>query len=130
MKIEFKMVLQVCADTRTVGNQLDTVLTQLLCRTNARNLEQLHRIDRTAGQNDFAGCANLMPLAAAFIFNANRTLAFKKDARCQRFFDDPQIGPFARTIEIGFGGRAARAISCGHIHPAKALLPKSVIVFG
>ena len=93
LKIAFKMVLQICADTRTVSDQLDTVLTQLLCRTNARNLEQLYGIDRTTGQNDFAGCANLMPLAAAFIFNANRTLPFKKDARCQRFFDDAQIGP-------------------------------------
>ncbi len=71
-----------------------------------------------------------MQLARLFIFDADRACALKQDPRRQSLFDDPKVGPLARLIQIGFGRRTARAVPHGHIHPAKAFLSVTVIVFG
>ena len=130
LKVELKVILQVRADARAVCAHFNPELFQLLCRADARQLEQLNRIDRAARQDDFACGAKLIQLAIALIFNANSACAFKQDPRRQCLFNDPQVGPLARLIQIGLGRRTARAVPHRHIHPAKAFLGIAIIVFG
>ena len=130
LEIEFEMILQICANTGPVCAHCYAVALQLVCRADAGKLQQLDRIDRPARKDDLACGAQLMHLARLFIFHADSARAFEQDACRQRMFDNVKIGPLAGFIQIGFGRRTARAVSHGHVHPAKAFLGIAVIVFG
>ncbi len=54
LEIEFEMVLQILADAGQRAHDLDAELAQFRFGTDAGEFQQLRRIDRSAGENDFA----------------------------------------------------------------------------
>ncbi len=77
------MVLQVGADARHVGDDLDAVLAQQRRGPEAGKLHQLRRIERSARKDDFAGARGVLLLTLQ-IFDAGRALALEQHARRER----------------------------------------------
>ena len=52
-RADVEMVLQVMADARRIGHDLDAMSAQFRCRADAGQHQQLRRVDRAAAQDDF-----------------------------------------------------------------------------
>ena len=80
LDVDLEVVLQVLADARQVGDDLDPERAQLGRRADARELEQLRRVDRAAAQDDLAAARDLAPAApGARVLDAGRAAALEHD---------------------------------------------------
>ena len=84
LEIELKVILQVLAHTRSIGNDFDTVFAQFGRGTNAGQLQQLRRIDRSGRYDHLAARTHGLRLVALHITDADRPALLKDDPRCQR----------------------------------------------
>ncbi len=98
------MVLQVLADARPVGDDIDAERAQFRRRTDARELQELRRIDRPAAKNDLAPRANLMLASIAPVLDADGAAPLEGDLRRERVRDDLEVAAFHRRAKIGVGG--------------------------
>ena len=55
LDVDLEVVLEVLADARQVGDDRDAERREVRRRPDARQLEQLRRVDRAAGEDDLAG---------------------------------------------------------------------------
>ena len=100
LDVQLKMVLQVLTDTRAVRHNVDPVFRQMGRRANARQHQQLGRIDRRRGQYHLATGAQHFAGAAAQHLYTHRAAIFDHDALRQRadhldiarLLGRPQIG--------------------------------------
>ncbi len=74
------MVLQIVADARQLVHHLDAVRAQVPGRADARELEELRRVDGAAGEHDLAPrlCAQLAAVLA--VAHGRRPPALEGDA--------------------------------------------------
>jgi len=86
------VILEVGADARSVGNDWDAVLAQLLGRTDAGEEHELRRPDRAGGKYHLAATARTSHFAAAPPAHARSTTAFEHDGFDQAIGLEPQIG--------------------------------------
>ncbi len=118
--VEAEMVLQVSPDRRTVMHHLDAAGAQHVGGPDARQLQQLRRIDRAAGEDDFAARARLVPVPALLVGDADGALALEQDAGRQRVGLDAQVRPALRRPQIGARRRHAQAAMRGDLVDADA----------
>ena len=130
LEVEFEVILQVRADAGAVGDYGDAVRGEFGAGADAGEFEQLHRVDRAAGEDHLAGGVDFVVLAVAVIGDAGGFGAFEQDFRREGVFDDGEVGAFSGGVEIGFGGGAAGAIAHGHVHAAEAFLAETVVILG
>ena len=72
LEIELEMVLQVLADSRPVGDDVDPERSELRRRSDARQLQELRRIDRAAAQDHLPPRPNKMIAPSAAVMDAER----------------------------------------------------------
>ena len=111
-------------------SHVDAGLAQYLARADTRNLQQMRRRDRPRAQNHFAPRAEALPAARTRILDAAGALAVEQNALAQRAGDHLQVGPLARRLQIGIGGRPAHPVFDRHVHRAKAFLLTAVVIIG
>ena len=75
------MVLQVLADARPVGDDVDPERAEFRRRPDAGELQQLRRIDRPAAKNDLAPRANLELTPVAPVMDADGAAPLECDLR-------------------------------------------------
>ena len=99
------VIVEIGADAGQVGNDRNPVRAQQLRRTEARQLQQLRRIECARGDDDLGVDHRDAPLPADFVLDARCTLPIEQDARRQCYGDDLEVVPLAHRSEIGHGGR-------------------------
>ena len=72
----------------------------MIAVTDAGQLQQLRRVDRAAGQDDFPFGSHGMEPAVPDIFNADRASIFDQDAGCERLGDDFEVGSAEDRMQI------------------------------
>src|SRR5439155_10991737 len=109
-----------------IEHDIDAVLLQKLRRSDAGELQQLRRIIRAAGNEDFL--ARLRGAQAPFLFVFDRPGAppFEQDALRQRRSFDLQIAALHRGAKIGERGAGAAAAPGRGLEEARALLALAI----
>ena len=102
---------------------------QFLRRSDARQHEQLGRVDRRGRDDDLASCLNDLNLFASFDFDAGRALILDDHAP-REATDETHVFAPERGSQIGVGGGPAAAEMDGLLHRAKAFLLGAVVVVG
>ena len=128
LEVEFEMILKIATHAGPIGDDVDALSSQFRRWANARELEQLRRIDRSARKDDFAICGDLQDLTPALVLYADRAPALEQHTRRQRVRDNLDVGTLHRGMQIRLGSAAPRAIAHGHVHAAEAFLPLAVHV--
>ena len=125
------MILQILADAGERHFCLDAVAAQLRGLADARQHQELRRVDGAAGEDDFACGIDLFGgPACGDVFDADGAMAVEQHAVDQRADFDGQTGPRQRRPQIGDRGAAAAAIADGHLPPGEALLLAAIEVIG
>ena len=81
---DLHVILQIVADAGRVEHDLDAVLLQQVGRSHARELQQLRRVIRAAGDQDFLARPRRAHAALLLVFDCLRAPAFEQDALRQR----------------------------------------------
>ena len=129
LDIELHVILQVLSDARPVRDDRDAVFLELFRRTDARQHQELWRIDRRSGDDDFAFRFNDLNLFASFDFDTGRALILDDHAPREAIDQTHVFAPEGRA-QIGVGGRPAAAAENGLFHGAEAFLLGAVVVVG
>ena len=104
LEIDFQMVLQVGADARPVGHDLDALLPQMLGRADAGEHEQLRRVDRGGGEDHFGPGPHATHRAAGLVLDPNRAPVLHHHAADVGMGPERQVAALQRGLEIGVGG--------------------------
>jgi len=104
-----KMVLQVAADAGLVVHQGDAELGEPFGRTDAGELQDLGRADRTGRQDDLALGPRLEGPAVLAELNACGALAVKKHLLDEDAGLETQVGPAEHRLQKGAGSGPAEA---------------------
>ena len=123
-----QVVLQVGADAVERVHHLDAVFAEQRAGADARELQELRRVDRAARQDHLAPGMRGTRRAAQGIVDADRAPALETHPAGQRMDVDAQVWPLARRLEIADRGAAAPAIAAGQLVRAGAFLGRSVEV--
>ena len=120
------MVLQIVADAGRVEHDLDAVLLQQVGRSDARELQQLRRVVRAAGNEDFLARPRRAHAAFLLVFDRLGATAFEQDALRQRRGLDVQIAARFRRTQIGERRAGAAAAPCRGLEKSRAFLGRAV----
>ena len=124
-----QVVLHVLADTLQVLFNLDTVFGQLVGLADAGQHQQLRRIDRPAGQDNFLARLHCLGGAAAVCVGDAGGNAIRDDNTLNLCVgDDLQIIAGPGRVQIGHCCRAAPPVAGGQLEKANALLVRAVVV--
>lgn len=95
LDVEFQVVLQVLSDAGPIGDNRDSVLGKMRCGTDARQHQQLGRVDRGGREDHFGLGADHLDLAAACNLDAHGAAVFDHDPAGEGVHEIA-IGPFQR----------------------------------
>ena len=121
------MVLQVFAD-RQVRHHRNAHLVQMIGRSDARQHQQVRRVERARGKNDFLRGFRLHHHAVVLVFDARRARSLHGDAQRMRLDVDPQVAAAAYGLEEGIGGRRAAPVSDRVLAAPEAFAAGAVVV--
>ena len=106
----------------------DAVLLQLRARADARQHQQLRRLQRAGAEQHLAPRLQLLQLAADAHLHADRAPAFEQDARGVGLGHHLQVGAAQVRRQVGLGGAEALAVLVRHLVHAHAFLRGAVEV--
>ena len=129
LDIQFKVVLQVLAHTGAVGDHLDTMLCQMGRRADARQHQQLGRVDGGRRDDHLAAGAQHLGLATAQHLDPDSATVFDHDPLRQGA-DEFDVAGRLRGPQIGVGRGPATALPDRLLHRAEAFLFLAVIIVG
>ena len=124
------MILQVAADTGKVEQRPDADRVQVIGRSDARQHQELWRVDGAARQDDLAAAARDLVLALVTVAHAHRHVLVEDDALDLRVGDHVHVVPVARDGGMQVGARRAPALPVllGDLVVADAFLDRAVEV--
>ena len=119
-EVHTQMIAKVAAHLGCVPHHADFHFLQQRTGADARQLQQLRRVDRPAAEDHFR--AGMCPLRAAppAVLHAGGAAAIKQYARRQCAMPDAQAVTAAQRPEIGLRGRGAAAVPRGDLVEARA----------
>src|SRR5215470_5608092 len=120
------MVVEIVADTWSIGDHGNPVRLKERCRAKPRKLQQLRRIERARSDDHLRISARAAFVVADDILDAGRASAVEQDARGERFWHHLEICTASRLLEIAGRGRGPHAIAHGGLVIARAFLRRSV----
>ena len=123
-----QVVLQVAAHLGAVGHHGNAVLRQVLGRADARQQQQVRRVDGAAAEDDLAHRLHAMGGAVALHGHARGAAGGGGHAGGQRAGDDREVGARHRRLQIGAGGGPAQPVARGGLRAADAFLGRAVEV--
>ena len=122
------MVLQIAAHGGTIHHDVDPVGLEMLGRADARQHQDLRRIERACRKNDPATGQQRLAFAPATNRNAGDTPALDNQLFDQRVGAHREIALLADRLHVCPRGRPAFALALGHLVEAEAVLPLAVEV--
>ena len=123
---DLQVVLQIIADAGRVEHDLDAVLLQQVGRSHAGELQQLRRVIRAAGDQDFLARPRRAHAAFLLVFDRFGATSFEQDALRQRRGFDMQIAAGLRRAQIGERRAGAAAAPCRGLEKSRAFLGRAV----
>src|SRR5262245_50815474 len=125
---DLEMVLQVGADARHVGDHVDAEGLQQARRSHTRELQELRRVERAAGDDDLAFGAGGARLAALLVFDPDGAAAVEQDAPRQRVGHHGEIWPAPRRPQVAHRRRPTASVARRQLIVAGALLGRAIEV--
>ena len=122
------VLAQVLADARQSVAHLDAERAQPLRLTDARQFEELRRVDRSAAHHDGAARSGFARLASDRIAHAGAAFALEQEPFGERPGLDPQVGASLRRIEVATGRTHAPARGDRGLAHGDAVLLGAVVV--
>ncbi|MNY20598.1 hypothetical protein D3C86_1540850 [compost metagenome] len=95
-----RVIVEPSPDPRQIVHNLKPQIPQLGRRTDARQQQQLRRIDRPGGQQYLVSGMGLMNLTVLLVLDPNGALAVEQNAQRQRVCSHPHIAPSQRLAQI------------------------------
>src|SRR2546430_4365398 len=117
-------------DALPICDDRNIELPQQLRVADARELEQLRRVDRTGRQQHLQARARLLPLTGAQVLHPYRARARKQHPRGVRAQAHLEIGAPPHRPQVRIGARDAHAILDGDVPQARAFGLRTVEVAG
>jgi hypothetical protein len=128
---DLQVVLQVLADARQLVHQRNAHALEQRARPDARELQQLRRLDGAGAQQHLGTAARGLQHAALPVADAGGAAPFEHQLAGQRLGLDAQVGPLLHgRRQVGLGGAAAPALVRGELVVAGAFLRGAVEVAG
>lgn len=121
------MVLQVGADAGAVGDHVDAVVGEMRAGADARQHQELGRVEGGGGEDHLGIRADDFLTALAGDLDADGAAVLEDDA-ARKAADDVAFARSERGLEIGVGGRPALALVDGHLEGRETFLLFAVIV--
>ena len=120
---EVGMVLKILADAGRIEDDFDAGLAQMRRRTNARQHQDLRRLQRAGAEDDFTAGAQLADSVILLVFDADGAAALEQNFSHARAAFDPQIiAPPDMGLKIGARRAPALAIFLSQLIDAEAFL--------
>ena len=120
------MILQVGTDASHVMHDVNTHVSQMLPRTDTRQLQQLRgAIGSTRNNHLPSGMSHFQPFRSPE-FNAGRALSREQDAGGVGFGPDRQVRPALGHLQVGGGRAPAPLVLRGGLVVAAAFLLRAV----
>ena len=104
-----QMIPQVAAH-RQIDQRCDADVPQMRCRTDARQHEQLRRVEHAAAQYHFAFCLRADRRAVVLVLDARRPSATQCHLRRKRMGLECQVGAVQGRFQIGVRRRGPAAV--------------------
>jgi hypothetical protein len=124
-----RVVLQVAPDARQVVAHLHAGGAQVVGRADARQQQQLRRVDRARRQQHLAlGAHELLAAAPLAQAHADGPLALQLDAQDADVRAHLQVRALGRRAQEGVGRAEALAVSLCHLEHRRAVLLRPVVV--
>ena len=108
------MVLQPLAHLGRIVHHRDAVALQQRAGPDARELQQLRRIERAAAQNDFPSGFYLMGFLVLQVLDRNRFLSGEQNLRNQNPGQNSQVRALLRWAQVADRGARAPAVPVVH----------------
>ena len=119
--------MQVLADPRQVGDDIDSVPGQLRGRPDAGQQQELRRADRPSS-DDHLGGGGALAAAAARPLHADAARSRKQQPACLRPEEHTQVRVVGDVLEVGDCGRVPHTLLDAELHIGDAVLPPGVVV--
>ena len=129
LDVDLEVVLEVLADPGQVLDDVDAERPQLIGGADARQLQELRRVDRPAAEHDLAGLSPPRPSPRARELDTDGAVAVEPDAGDERERLDLEVGPGHHRM-ICAGRRQAPAVVNVAVEGGEPLLPVAVDVGG
>ena len=123
------MVLQVLADTRQVVHDRHAGFVQQIGRADARQLQELRRVDGATGADHLAR-PHAVHASEPPVLDTDGAPPFEEDARREGAGPDGEIRPSPHRVQVGACGAPAPAVSQVAVESAEALLGRAVHIVG
>ena len=134
LHIGFHMVLQIFTDTAQGDGNWQVQRFKQARVPNARELQELRRIDCATAQNDFASGSQFLQLAVMQCLHTHRAHRIPRTLQnhlgVQYIFLQTQIVPLERWTQIGHCRTPAAPFVRGHVHRSQAFLLVAIHIFG
>jgi hypothetical protein len=131
LEIELEVILEVLADTRPVGDDLDALLVKLRRGPDAGELQELRRVDRPRAHDDFAPRMHRVQRLAKPVLDTDGASPVEKDACDEGSRLHGKVRPAHGGPQVGVGCTAATTVRAdGHVEATEAFLLVAVDVVG
>jgi len=130
LDVDLEVVLEVLADTRQIGHDRDPQRAQVRRVADARQLEELRRVEGAAREDHLTGRDRLGPPALALDLHADRTTAVEVDPGHEGPGPDLEVAAAHHRVEIRPRGADPTAAPDVPVERRKALLAVAVDVLG
>ena len=127
---DLQVILQVFADTGRIDDHRNAVLREQRVRADARELQQLRRLQRACREQHLGVAAGFLHHAALPVTHADGAGAVHDHAGGERIGLDAQVRATPRRVEVGFRGADPPALVRVQLEVAGAFLLRAVEVVG
>ena len=130
LDVDLEVVLEVRADAGQVRHHVDPERLERGCVTDARELQQLRRVERAAREDDLTGEDPLDPASATGDLDPDRPRSLEQDPRHERAGAHLEVRPTHDRVEVGPRRRDAPPAADVPVEGRETLLPVAVDVVG
>ncbi len=130
LDVDLEVILEVGADARHVGDDRDAERLEVRRPPDARQLQQLRRVDRAAGEDDLAALDPLRPPTLPLDVDGDGAPAVEHDLGDERPRPDGQVAPAPDGLQVRLRGAQPAAVVDRPVERREALLAVTVDVLG
>ncbi len=120
------MILEILSDAREVAHDRDPHRLQVIRRTDARQHEQLWRVDRSATEQDTAPGSGFMESTVLQVGHADDLVPLDQELGDARVGERGEIASAVSRLQVGVGGAVASPILLRDLKESDTLLRSAI----